>query len=167
MDFGTVQAGLSSSLFGVPSALIGNLSRPDGSLYGVELLDLSVGGLFESGTLKLGGIVSFESGLPIYDNTTGALIGSVAVSGTGAGKGTANDGILAAKGKRALEAAISQGMDLPLMPVITPDLRTPSPIPGEILSLSQAVGLIDAVTTAANDTGSTCCVTVSENNKYG
>lgn len=71
------KAALSSALFGKKTEEIGKLSRPEGSLYNVEYL--------------FGGLVTFEAGAPIFDNNNN-LIGSIGVSGTGAGRGTTNDG---------------------------------------------------------------------------
>ncbi|SFK35070.1 GlcG/HbpS family heme-binding protein [Methylocapsa palsarum] len=53
--------------FGMPTGLIGKLSQPGGSLYGIEHSN--------------DGLITFPGGLPIVDNE-GVLVGAVGVSGS-------------------------------------------------------------------------------------
>ncbi|MFD6356561.1 GlcG/HbpS family heme-binding protein [Nocardia tengchongensis] len=53
-------------LFRMPTATLGQISRPDGPIYGIEWSN--------------GGLVSFGGGLPITD-TEGNVVGAVGVSG--------------------------------------------------------------------------------------
>ncbi|MFJ9368929.1 heme-binding protein [Nocardia sp. NPDC101769] len=53
-------------LFRIPTASLGEISRPDGPIYGIEWSN--------------GGLVSFGGGLPITD-AAGQVIGAVGVSG--------------------------------------------------------------------------------------
>ncbi|MEC3956530.1 heme-binding protein [Nocardia sp. CDC153] len=55
-----------SVLFRMPTATLGELSRPDGPIYGIEWSN--------------GGLISFGGGLPITD-AEGRVIGAVGVSG--------------------------------------------------------------------------------------
>ncbi|MEC3917602.1 GlcG/HbpS family heme-binding protein [Nocardia sp. CDC160] len=55
-----------SVLFRMPTAALGELSRPDGPIYGIESSN--------------GGLISFGGGLPITD-AEGRVIGAVGVSG--------------------------------------------------------------------------------------
>jgi uncharacterized protein GlcG (DUF336 family) len=54
-------------LFGMPTGLIGQLSQPGGSLYGIEHSN--------------DGLITFPGGLPIIDKD-GVLIGAIGVSGS-------------------------------------------------------------------------------------
>jgi uncharacterized protein GlcG (DUF336 family) len=69
-----------SALYQIESQQFGALSQPGAPLYNAEYLH--------------GGLVSFESAVVIRSKD-GDVIGSIGVSGTGAGKGTANDGLIA------------------------------------------------------------------------
>ncbi|MTE16341.1 GlcG/HbpS family heme-binding protein [Nocardia aurantiaca] len=53
-------------LFRMPTAALGEISRPDGPIYGIEWSN--------------GGLISFGGGLPITD-TEGRVVGAVGVSG--------------------------------------------------------------------------------------
>lgn len=55
-----------SILFHLPTATLGEISRPDGPIYGIEWSN--------------GGLISFGGGLPITDSE-GEVIGAVGVSG--------------------------------------------------------------------------------------
>jgi uncharacterized protein GlcG (DUF336 family) len=84
---------LASALFGLTSKVVGKLTQPAGPLYNIGL--------------SFRGLVSFESASPIFSQD-GQLIGSIGVSGNGAGRGTANDGNIAEQ----VAAYISASSDL-------------------------------------------------------
>ncbi|WP_006745939.1 GlcG/HbpS family heme-binding protein [Thioalkalivibrio paradoxus] len=70
-------------LFNLPSGTIGELSRPDGPLYGIEHSN--------------GGLVSFGGGIPIADGDT--VIGAIGVSGDS----VENDQAIAQAGAEAIQ----------------------------------------------------------------
>jgi uncharacterized protein GlcG (DUF336 family) len=75
-----LKSATTAALFQISSADLGQYTQEGQPLYNVEFL--------------FGGLVSFETAEPLYASD-GSFIGAVGVSGTGAGKGTANDGYLA------------------------------------------------------------------------
>ena len=79
-------------LFGMPTGQIGQLSQPEGPLFGIEHSN--------------GGLITFPGGLPIV-NSDGILIGAIGVSGSS----VENDHIVALAG-----AQIAGASDLPEHP---------------------------------------------------
>ncbi|MFL1875095.1 GlcG/HbpS family heme-binding protein [Hansschlegelia beijingensis] len=69
--------------FGMPTGEIGKLSRPGGSLYGIEHSN--------------GGLITFPGGLPIVDEN-GVMVGAIGVSGSS----VENDHAVALAGAQAL-----------------------------------------------------------------
>eukprot|EP00475_Leptophrys_vorax_P031471 TRINITY_DN4767_c0_g1_i1.p1 TRINITY_DN4767_c0_g1~~TRINITY_DN4767_c0_g1_i1.p1 ORF type:complete len:564 (+),score=150.33 TRINITY_DN4767_c0_g1_i1:121-1812(+) len=144
-----VKSSLASALFQLDSYVIGQMTQPGQPLYNVELL--------------FGGLVTFESASVLYA-ADGSVIGAIGVSGTGAGKGTANDGIIARQvsafvrglnDKCALSASSCYRIVESVIPV---DLSVEDPFDG--VSLAQAVGLIDAVQNFSLVNSQSACITV-------
>lgn len=125
-----------SSFFRIPSEDVGLNSRPGLPLYNIELL--------------YDGLVSFESGYPLT-SADGVIIGAIGVSGTGQGKGTKNDAVIA----RAAAAAVQKYQDkcvesvgvcvTVIDPIVPVNISAPSPFSDEMVSLAQVAALINAV----------------------
>lgn len=149
---------LTSSMFGVSSGDFGTLyTQPGQPYYNVEYL--------------LGGMVSFISSAPLF-SSDGDLIGSIGVSGTGAGQGTSNDGELAALAAQAVAAyvdpcASSTGYcDTILPPVVEVNMFDPSEYVGEVVGLSQAAGMIQVMTNYSTSLSSSGCLSVLDAAMY-
>ena len=79
--------------FGMPTGLIGKLSQPGGSLYGIEHSNE--------------GLITFPGGLPIVDKE-GVLIGAIGVSGSS----VENDHAVAQAGVKVVGGQRSAGTSL-------------------------------------------------------
>jgi len=141
-----------SILFGIPSASLGKLSLPDNNLFGIEAL--------------FGGIVSFESAQVLRDGA-GEIIGSIGVSGTGNGKGTRNDGLIAEYVAGSVDSSL--WVDDPCRLHTERCYSIPDPImetadwsssAAETVSLRQASSLVDAGIRYCVQNSQSACVSV-------
>jgi len=144
-----LKSSLTSAIFQKNSDDLGKLTQPGKPLYNVEL--------------TFGGLVTFETAAVLYSKE-GGVIGAIGVSGTGAGKGTTNDGIIA-KGVsefiRSFEdecASRFTACHRVVEPVIDIDLSLKDTYDG--ISLAQAVGLIRSVENFTVSTSQAACITV-------
>lgn len=141
-----------ASLFQIDSLALGKYTRPLNPLYNVELL--------------FGGLVTFESAAVIRDSS-GKIIGSIGVSGTGAGRGTANDGYIAKEVSKYVQLkvvdACVQSIDKCFQiidPVSRKDMNSNSPYPDESIGLGQASALIHSVVDFCLATNQSACISV-------
>jgi uncharacterized protein GlcG (DUF336 family) len=125
-----------TALFQIPSEGVGEYSRPNLPLYNIELL--------------YGGLVSFESAYPLT-TVDGVMIGAIGVSGTGMGKGTSNDALIAraaAKAVAQINDPCAKSADICLdliQPITVANISSPSPYGDEAIGLAQVAALINAV----------------------
>ncbi len=76
-------------MFDMNTGVIGGLSQPGGALYNIEHSN--------------GGLITFPGGVPITDESTGAVIGAIGVSGDS----VENDHAVAEAGAAAVNAALA------------------------------------------------------------
>lgn len=139
-----------SSLFMISSDKLGQHSQPNMPLWNVELL--------------FGGLIPYLSAVPLLDSD-GTVIGSIGVSGTGNGKGTANDGLIANEVAAYVATlndpcASSAGHCIDVIPPITtPNISDASPFSDEVLSLAQVAALINEVQKYGKANQAACCTT--------
>ena len=149
------KSSMASALFNINSGDFGSTySQPGQPLYNVEYL--------------WGGIFTGTSGAPLL-TSAGEFIGSIGVSGTGAGLGVTNDGVLAAAAQKAVAAFIdpcadkSTYCDTFIPSVVGVDMSAGSSFVGEVVSLSQAAGMVQAMTNISLKQRESSCSSVLDN----
>ncbi len=146
-----LKSSMTAALFQIDSGTFGSTyTQPGQLLFNVEYL--------------FGGLVSFESSVPLFND--GIFIGSIGVSGTGAGKGTKNDADLASLAALAVAnfndpCANQTGYcSTPIIPVVPADMTQISSYPGEYVSLSQAVAMVGSIANYTLSTKQHSCSSV-------